>query len=87
MSSTLLRRLLLPVAVVLVGWSHLAAQPNYQFINAAPNVTATQDSVYFCEDGTFIGDFFGFKPALLRSGEPKGSSDQERPVQRPSRRP
>ena len=51
----------LAFGIVLAGATLAAAQsPMYQWINAAPTVAAGQDSVYFCEDGTFIGDFPGF---------------------------
>ena len=44
---------------VLAGATLVTAQPPlYQWINVAPYVTATQDSVWFCENGTLLGDFF-----------------------------
>ena len=54
----------LAVGIVLAGTMLAMAQtPKYQWINAAPYVAAEQDSVYFCENGTFIGDIFGFSRA------------------------
>ena len=54
---------------VLAGVMLVAAQtPLYQWINVAPYVAGTagsssskvaaQDSVWFCENGTVLGDFF-----------------------------
>jgi hypothetical protein len=66
MMKTLTTKLLPALLVLLVGASGSFAQDAlYQWINAAPYVTsdagkvvAGQDSVYFCEDGIPIGDFF-----------------------------
>lgn len=44
------------VAGVLLLATTTLAQPGYQWFNAVPGL----NDVYFCEDGTFIGDLFGF---------------------------
>jgi hypothetical protein len=71
MFKTLTRKVVPAIVVLLAGATGVLAQtPMYQWINAAPYVTADQDSVYFCEDGTFIGNFFGFtRPAYFRQAE------------------